>query len=242
MKPIYGLDMTDFACETHASCSDSKTPLVRRVGANDLRHENIEFAVKFPTEGIVLLKLSSPLTHALIKSCISQAELTRLVDALRRMLELVEQQERFFINRRPKRAIEDDNTSLVGELSENEINRWANLYEIGEFVDSGTLCKQLGITRQSLSKAVQKKRMFWVGGKKGARWYPSFFACSSANRRQLEQVSVELGGISGDAKWHFFKTPKQSLNERTPLEELERGQFELVIRTAREYANRVFQF
>ncbi|MGJ9419809.1 hypothetical protein ACHAC9_18945 [Massilia sp. CMS3.1] len=135
---------------------------------------------------------------------------------------------------------EEDNAELVAQLRQDAMDRRSALFRAGELIDSSFLCERLGITHCSLRNAVREKRMFGIRGPGRAMWYPSFFVTSSLRRCELEQVSVALGDLAGDAKWQFFTTPKYSLDKDTPLAALERGKLIRVLLTAREYNERRF--
>lgn len=137
-----------------------------------------------------------------------------------------------------KYIAEEDNAELVAQLRQDAMDRRTALYRAGELLDSGDLCKRLGISHQSLTLAVRKRRMFGVEGLEGATWYPSFFVTSAVTRRKLAQVSVALGDLPGDAKWQFFIKPKYSLDECTPLVALDRGEVSRVLSAAVGYKER----
>jgi hypothetical protein len=132
----------------------------------------------------------------------------------------------------------EDNSHLLNALDNEAMARRQALHERGELLSSAQIRARLGITRQALSKAVSERRMFWVGGNKGAQWYPSFFADDMTDRRMLEQVSVALGDLPGAVKWQFFTTPKHSLDGRTPVDAVRAGALDRVLRTAGEVMER----
>jgi hypothetical protein len=133
---------------------------------------------------------------------------------------------------------EEDNAEIVAQLRRDAMERRTASYTKGELLDSAALCKRLGITRRSLSNAVRKQFIFGLEGAGGATWYPSFFVTSSVSQRKLAQVSVALGDLPGDAKWHFFITPKYSLDGCTPLAALDRGEVSRVLSAAVGYKER----
>lgn len=132
---------------------------------------------------------------------------------------------------KPEHAAED-NAALLDDMAAKAMQRRQRLHEEGQLLGSAQICDLLGITRQALSKAVKDQRMFWVDGPGGAQWYPGFYASSSANRKHIEQVCIALGDLPGDAKWQFFTTPKHSLGGKKPIETLEQGALDEVLRTA----------
>jgi len=140
--------------------------------------------------------------------------------------------------KRAKSVTAEDNTWLLDEMEQSAMERRQALHDKGQLLTSAQICERLGISRQALSKAVRDRRMFWIGGPRGAQWYPSFFSDDTANRRDLEQVSVVLGDLPGAVKWQFFTTPKHSLKGQTPVGALGRGASDIVLRTAAEAAER----
>jgi hypothetical protein len=132
----------------------------------------------------------------------------------------------------------EDNSQLLTKMENEAMAKRQALYERGELLTSAQICARLGLTRQALSKAVSDRRMFWVGGNQGAQWYPGFFADDMTDRRMLEQVSVALGDLPGAVKWHFFTSPKHSLDERTPVDAVRAGAMDQVLRTAAEVLER----
>ena len=107
----------------------------------------------------------------------------------------------------------------------------------GEVVASAEFCRRLSVTRQALSKAVLAHRIFSVTI--GATpFYPSFYFSDALDRRQLEQTTKVLGDLPGWSKWQFFTLPKGSLGGITPLQALERGQFQQVKASAAGFAER----
>jgi hypothetical protein len=63
-------------------------------------------------------------------------------------------------------------------------------------------------------------------------YFPYFFADEKYPRRALEKVSKALGKLPGARKWQFFTTPRISLNGKTPLEALSKGQVDAVLSAA----------
>jgi hypothetical protein len=135
-------------------------------------------------------------------------------------------------------TIEEDNNALVTRLREAATERRTALYEAGELLDSSVLCERLRIPPQKLSEALHEKRVFFVEGIGGAHWYPSFFADNPARARLIERVSVALGSLLGDAKLHFFTSPRYSLCGGIPLAVLENGEVTSVLRAAEHYRER----
>jgi hypothetical protein len=119
-------------------------------------------------------------------------------------------------------ALERDRQALAGRRA---------LVEQGEVLDSRTICDLLDMTRQSLSRAVGAGRLFSLEVGPDV-YYPRFFADPYISRRQLEKVCKALGDLSGWMKYNFFTQPRLSLSERTPLEELRRGNIDAVLEAA----------
>lgn len=136
------------------------------------------------------------------------------------------------------RSDEEDNSLLVERLKEGALARRVALYESGEFLDEAVFCNRLAADLHSVTKSTDEKRMFWIEGREGAHWYPSFFITAQCGRQALEKVSVALGDLAGDAKWHFFTSPRYSLDGTTPLVALALGQLERVLHLAHEYRER----
>lgn len=133
----------------------------------------------------------------------------------------------------------EDNTALVLQLKQSAIKYRAALYRAGVLLDAVALCERMGIGHDSLKDAVRETRLFYLEGSLGARWYPSFFAYQLPIRQRIEQVSVRLGALRGDAKWVFFTRPKHSLSGLTPLRALELGDLACVLRCASQYRERI---
>jgi hypothetical protein len=115
--------------------------------------------------------------------------------------------------------------------------RMAKMVTEGALVDPAAFVERLKVTRQALSKALKSHRVFYleVGGQ---RFYPDFFLDQRLERRQVELVSQSLGELPGASKLQFFMTKKASLEGRTPLEALARGQFSRVRAAAQGFAER----
>jgi hypothetical protein len=179
-------------------------------------------------DGYLLVKIGAPDKRRTPKD----AEVPAIPDSeLRRLLlRLIEPGAR-------ERAPED-NTALLDNLAADAMARRRQLHEQGLLLTSAQICERLGISRQALSKAVKDQRLFWIDGPAGVQWYPGFYGASTANRRSIEKVAVTLGDLPGDAKWQFFTTPKHSLGGKTPVEALEAGALEQVLRTALQVRER----
>lgn len=128
-------------------------------------------------------------------------------------------------------------TKLRQDLERQAAAARKALVEHGELIPAAQVWEGLGLTRQSLSKAVIAKRIFTVDV--GAeQFYPAFYLSAAYDRRKLEAVAKLLGDLPGGSKWQFFTQPKGSLGGLTPLEALERGQFVNVKDSAQAFAER----
>lgn len=124
------------------------------------------------------------------------------------------------------------------ELAKKQAQEFrAELIEKKLVASSGEICAALGFTRQSLNKAVQENRMFYL--QQGhRRYYPVFYADNRLSRPVLEDVTRALGGMDGAQKWQFFTRPKGSLSGKTPLEALQAGLVDKVLIAARGFVER----
>lgn len=135
----------------------------------------------------------------------------------------------------------------------------------GSLVPTTVFRSSSGRSSSALSRAVRAGRLFFVE-LDGIRAFPSFFVDPRYPLRDLEAVTKQLAGISFGAKWLFFVLPKASLSSakavapsgysgdatavhsagcaaeadgvslRTPLQAIEDGDVELVLRIAAAYA------
>jgi len=94
-----------------------------------------------------------------------------------------------------------------------------------------------GVSKQAVSKAQREKRIFYVEVD-GAQYVPQFYLDEQLERRQIEQITRDLGDLPGPSKLQFFVNPKHSLGGETPLKALSRGKFEQVRASARGFAER----
>jgi hypothetical protein len=109
------------------------------------------------------------------------------------------------------------------------------MIDSGELVSREELAGRLGCTTQALSKALGARRMFYVEYQL-RQYFPAWLADPRFDRKQVEAVSRALGDLPGGAKLAFFRTPFISLEDKTPLEALASGKLEMVVRTAKGYA------
>jgi len=207
---------------------------LRPIAPSALLPDLIEDAVDLGGEGYVLIKVAR---GAKLRSApVRPQQVVAPADLLRLMRRLVGKKHR----RAPSQSQgqPEDNQALMAQLHADAMAGRAQLHAAGELLGSAAMQAQLGVSRQALSKAVHERRLFWVDGPGGVHWYPGFFATSRAHRRDLERVSVELGELPGSTKWQFFTTPKHSLAGRTPVQALESGDVDRVLRTAGEFRER----
>jgi hypothetical protein len=108
----------------------------------------------------------------------------------------------------------------------------------GEWISSRDLQDRLHISRQSISKAVNEGRMFAVVGPAGANYYPAFYTLEKYSRRLLEKVAKQLGTLAPSVKYQFFTSKAFSLGGKTPLEVLEEGRLDDVLRAATAFSQR----
>ena len=131
----------------------------------------------------------------------------------------------------PKR-VEQHNEKFMEGMAAQAAERRKEEIASGKLLSATTLAARLGLTTQAVSAAVRADRMFVLNGPSGEGYFPAFFADEKYPRRVLEKVSKTLGKLPGASKWEFFRTPRLSLNEKTPLEALSRGQVDSVLSAA----------
>lgn len=128
----------------------------------------------------------------------------------------------------PKR-VEQRNEKFMEGMAAQAVERRREEIASGKLLSATTLAARLSITTQAVSAAVRADRMFVLNGPSGEGYLPAFFADEKYPRRALEKVSKALGKLPGASKWEFFRTPRISLNEKTPLEALSTGQVGAVL-------------
>lgn len=150
--------------------------------------------------------------------------------SLERILKAVEMLEPIY---KPVKDLSRKNEIL--ELAKKQSQEFkAKLVEKKLVASSGEICDALGFTRQSLNKAVQENRMFYL--KQGhRRLYPVFYADSRLSRPVLEDITRALRDLDGAQKCQFFTMPKGSLSGKTPLEALQAGLVGQVFTAARGF-------
>lgn len=122
--------------------------------------------------------------------------------------------------------------AFMAGLAAQEASQYASDVAAGALLSGAQMRARLQVTPQALSAALKARRMFALPGPSGGYAYPAFFADPAYDRRVLERVCRELGGISGGSKWDFFTTPRISLDGETPLQALARGKVDAVLAAA----------
>jgi hypothetical protein len=107
-----------------------------------------------------------------------------------------------------------------------------------DLISTGDLRGALGITRQAVSAATRSARMFTVEVD-GETYIPGFFVDGKVDRAILEKVSKLLGKLPGWTKWDFFISAKGSLGDISPLEALQKGKVDEVLRIAAAFAEEI---
>lgn len=136
------------------------------------------------------------------------------------------------------KAKTDANTLYMNHLKAQEAKNRQHDVKAGRLITSEQLAQRLGITKQSVARAVSAKRMFSVSGPGGVNVFPAFYADHAGRRRQLERVTQALGDLPGSSKWEFFTTARASLDGETPIEALSNGRIEPVLRSAAGFLGR----
>ena len=140
------------------------------------------------------------------------------------------------------------NANRSGAASDLVQATFERLLATGELLDQATFLESKpGWTVRSLARALRQHRLFRleVGG---VRAYPAFYADRRYDIHTLETVCKLLGDIPDGSRWLFFTQPKGSLaipaNQgqrgvpRTPLQAIEAGEFDLVMRSAIGFSQR----
>lgn len=123
----------------------------------------------------------------------------------------------------------------MGEARRNEVVTLEERIKSGELISSGELQKALSVGRQAISNALTSGRMFAFVGPSGERYYPSFYADGSLDRRVIEKVTKVLGKLPAASKYYFF-TSKFTALGRSPLDALRKGRVEDVLAAATSFA------
>lgn len=169
---------------------------------------------------------------------IDDRQVMRLFEKIRSRLDAVSPLAADMINktRRAKTATGGDplaeNKRVMEEMRAQEKRNREQDVCSGALLKSAEFLAARGISRQSLSKAVGDKRVFFIEGDSGVRLYPAFFADPKNDRVALEKVSKELGDLPGASKLQFFTTKQLSLGSVTPVEAIKKGQIQKVLAAA----------
>jgi hypothetical protein len=107
----------------------------------------------------------------------------------------------------------------------------------GKLLRAVHVCDAFGITEKRLNQDVVSGRLFTVDIDSD-QYVPAFFLANELDRKTLTKVVRRLGGLTGWSKWHFFTTPKTSLENLTPLQALLKGEVKQVLRTASAFVER----
>jgi hypothetical protein len=124
------------------------------------------------------------------------------------------------------------NEKFMEGMAAQAVERRKEEIASGKLLSATTLAARLSLTTQAVSAAVRADRMFVLNGPSGEGYFPAFFADEKYPRRALEKVSKALGKLPGASKWEFFRTPRISLNGKTPLETLSKGRVDVVLSAA----------
>ena len=109
--------------------------------------------------------------------------------------------------------------------------------DVPVLVDEEQFARLSGMAAELVAKAVAQGSMFYVA-RDGSAQYPSLFADPRIDQRHVKAVCRRLGDLPGGSKWQFFTTPKGSLGGITPLDSVQLGMREKVLRAAEGFAER----
>lgn len=112
------------------------------------------------------------------------------------------------------------------------------LVENGLLIDPQALQRALSLTAGDIADAITEGRLFRVDVGE-YQYYPAFFASKTIPLTESQAVAVVLAPLSGWLKWDFFTARRGSLGDRSPLEVLAVGQFELVMARATTFRDEV---
>jgi hypothetical protein len=127
---------------------------------------------------------------------------------------------------------------FIVQAREDSKNAIADRIQKGELIPSKELQDRGNISRQSISNAVKEGRLFAIVGPAGANYYPAFYTDPRFDRRSLERIVKQLGSLPATVKFHFFTSKIFSMGSVTPLEALQAGRLDDVLRAATAYAER----
>ena len=124
----------------------------------------------------------------------------------------------------------------MAKLQADAMGLRQRMVEERQLLDTTTMVKESGFTRQALTKAVDTGRMFTVtvGSKP---YYPAFYAYSKADRKVLARVTRALGELPGWTKLDFFESANGAIGGLSPLDALTKGRVDEVLELAEAYAD-----
>ena len=127
---------------------------------------------------------------------------------------------------------QQENDDFIAEMrSESQTQRIKDIAS-KKLLKSAAIAGKLGVTPQAVTAAVRANSMFALAGPSGDSFVPAFFADAKYDRKVLGKVSRVLGGMSGGSKWDFFTSPRISLNGKSPLDALAKGNIKQVLEVA----------
>ncbi|MBK4738766.1 hypothetical protein [Noviherbaspirillum pedocola] len=132
----------------------------------------------------------------------------------------------------------DDGRDFLSRLREDAVMRFRDKITRGELLSAPELRARLGFSFARFSVALATGRIFAVISPSGALGFPAFLADPRYDANKLHAVVETLAPLSGAEKYAFLTEPAHSLNGRTPLEALEAGESDLVLRAAAACAHR----
>lgn len=132
----------------------------------------------------------------------------------------------------------DNGHDYPNRLREEAIVLFREKISRGELLTAPELRARLGFSYAKFSVALATGRIFAVISPAGALGFPAFLADPRYDPQKLQAVVETLAPLSGAEKYAFLTEPAHSLGDKTPLEELEAGEFELVMRAATASAQR----
>lgn len=110
----------------------------------------------------------------------------------------------------------------------------------GRLVDEPTFLAGSGMSLEALQLALRERRMFRLYWQ-GKDWFPAFMQGPAEAVVQLQLVAQTLDGLSPGSRMAFFTQQRGSLatpdgRPRTPLEALQDGDIDRVVRAAQACA------
>lgn len=124
-----------------------------------------------------------------------------------------------------------ENDDFMNQMRDQSLSARLNDIASKKLLTSGEIADRLHLKPAAVTAAVRSHRMFALAGP-GGKYYPAFFADEKYDRNVLEEICKALGEVSGGSKWEFFTGPRQSLNGKTPLDAVAKGNVKEVLATA----------